>query len=150
MITDASGAKVGWDYQVGTFIGEFGGVRVGKFGGDVRTIVDLEARLGVSLSQDTKVCLMELYSDNPPKTERVFVSKLQFMDLFREDDLVKIYDAAKVSSAVQIELDRVTRAPNDEIELTDVRTMKGLQNMEAAGLIRAGDADRIKKGIPWQ
>jgi hypothetical protein len=49
---------------------------------------------------------------------------------------------------VQIQLDRVNRAPDDRIELTDPRVMTGLIQMEALGLLTAGDADRIQKGIP--
>lgn len=145
-----SGAEVSWDYSIGTFTGALGDVRVGLSSGDIVTVAALETALGVTLSASVGAALQEQMMAAPYLGNRRYVSKLQFMDLFRPVELEKIYDAAKVSSSVQIELDRVTRAPKDEIELTDPRTLAGLQKMEAAGLITLGDADRISKGIPWQ
>lgn len=147
---DPSGAEVFWDYQIGTFTGIHGPFKVGVYGGQILTVAALEAALGVDLSAATGAQLQEDMMARPFTGGKQHVSKLQFMDLFRPADLEKIYTAAKSVVAVQIELDRVNRAPHDQIELSDPRTMAGLQKMEASGLITAGDAERISKGTPWQ
>lgn len=149
-IQDPSGAVVWWDHQVGTFMGQLAGLKVGNSAGEILTVVTLEQALGVTLSAATGAQLQEAYIGSPSQAAKRFVSKLQFMDLFRPTDLERIYDAAKVSSAVQIELDRVDRAPEGRIELTDPRTLAGLIKMEQAHLLTAGDAVRIQKGIPWE
>jgi hypothetical protein len=147
-VSDPSGAEVWWDQQIGTFMGQLGDLKVGNYAGEILTVSALEQALGVSLSADTGAQLGTAASASPYTANKRYVSKLQFMDLFRPGDLIKIYDAAKLSSAVQIQLDRVNRAPDDRIELTDPRVMTGLIQMEALGLLTAGDADRIQKGIP--
>lgn len=147
---DPSGAEVFWDHQIGTFTGILGALRVGLYGGHLLTVAALETALGVSLSAASGAALQEQLLAAPYLAQKRFVSKLQFMDLFRPESLVNIYNAAKVSVEVQIELDRVNRAPNDQIELSDPRTFGGLQRMELGGLIPAGDALRISKGLPWQ
>lgn len=155
---DPSGAEVHWDYQIGTFTGQLGELRVGLFGGDILTVADLQARLGIQLSAETGADLQAAYLAAPFMGNKRFASKLQFMDLFRPADLTKIYKMARntdpaylaLSIAVQIELDRVDRAPNDQIELSDPRTLAGLGAMEQYGLITVGDAERISKGIKWQ
>jgi hypothetical protein len=150
MTDEPSGAEVAWDYQLGTFTGALGALRVGRFGGDIVTVGALEQRLGVALSAETGAALQQDYLAAPYLAARRYVSKLEFMDLFSPASLQAIYTAARVDVAVQIELDRVDRAADNRIELTSPRTRAGLQQMEAAHLIDAGDAERISKGIPWQ
>jgi hypothetical protein len=155
---DPSGAQVFWDYQIGTFTGILGQLTVGRAGGDILTVAKLETLLGVSLSADTGARLQEDMLAHPYAGNKRFVSKLQFMDLFKPSDLARIYamsrntnpDYAQLSIGVQIELDRVNRAPNDQIELSDARTLAGLQSMQTYGLItEPGGAERISKGIPY-
>jgi hypothetical protein len=146
---DQSGAEVFWDHQVGTFTGIYGAIKVGLAGGEILTVDALEAAIGVDLSASTGAALQEAMLAHPYLANKRFVSKLQFMDLFGPW-LINIYTAAKSSVAVAIELDRVNRAPHDQIELTDPRTIAGLQKMEDNGLIGPGDAQRISKGLPWQ
>jgi hypothetical protein len=145
-----TGAEVQWDYQIGTFTGALGNARVGLSSGEIVTVPALETALGVTLSASVSAALQEQMEAAPYMDNKRFVSKLQFMDLFRPADLVKIYDAAKTSSAMKIALDRVDRAPNDQVELTDQRTITQLNELEAGGFIQSGDADRISKGISWQ
>jgi hypothetical protein len=144
------GAEVFWDYQIGTFTGIRNGVKVGVSGGDILSVALLEQRLGVSLGASAGAQLQQDMLAHPYEGHKRYVSKLQFMDLFRPADLEKIYTVAKSSVAITIALDRVNRAPNDQIELTDTRTISQLTQMEAGGLISPGDADRITKGLPWQ
>lgn len=148
---DPSGAEVFWDYQLGTYTGILNGLKVGLFGGDITAVTVLEERLGIALSASTGAALQEQFSLEPYLANKLFVSKLQFMDLFLPSDLERIYTTAKTVVAVQIELDRVNRSSNDQIELTDPRTIAGLAKMEAMGLIQeVGGAARILRGESWQ
>jgi hypothetical protein len=156
---DPSGAQVFWDYQIGTFTGILGPFKVGMYGGEILTVEALEAALGIDLSAQTGAELQEAMLAHPYLAGRKFVTKLQFMDLFKPADLTRIYlmarntdpNYAALSVAVEIELDRVNRAPNDQIELSDPRTLAGLQAMATYGLIQeVGGPARIAKGLPWQ
>jgi hypothetical protein len=155
---DESGAEVFWDYQIGTFTGIHNSLKVGLAPGDILTVSELEQALSIDLSAQTGASLQEDLLAHPYMGNKKFVSKLQFMDLFKPDDLVRIYAMARntdqafaqLSIRVQIELDRVNRAPNDQIELSDPRTLAGLQSMQFYGLItEVGGALRISKGTPW-
>ncbi len=157
-MVDTSGAQVFWDYQIGTFTGILGALKVGLFGGDIVTVAALQAALGVSLSAETGAQLQQDMLAHPYTASKRFVSKLQFMDLFKPSDLGRIYAMSRntdpnytaLSVAVEIELDRVNRAPNDQIELSDPRTLTGLLAMQTYGLItEVGGADRISKGLPY-
>lgn len=147
---DPSGAVVFWDYQIGTFSGAYQDQNVGLYAGHITSVAALEAALGVTLSAETGAALQEDMLKAPFLGNRLYCTKLQFMDLFQPASLEAIYTAAKTYVAVQIELDRVNRAPNDRIELSDPRTLAGLLRMEATGLVPPGDALRISKGLPWQ
>jgi hypothetical protein len=158
MIDSTSGAEVFWDHQIGTFTGILGPLKVGLSGGDILTIGALQTALGVNLSAETGAELQQNMLAHPYLGSKKFVTKLQFMDLFKPADLARIYAMARnsdpaymqLSIGVQIELDRVNRAPNDQIELSDPRTLAGLQSMQTYGLIQeVGGALRISKGIPW-
>lgn len=150
MIMSQSGVKVAWDYQVGTFTGQLGDLRVGLFAGEILTVSDLETALGVVLTAQEGADLQEAYLAHPYTALQRPVSKLEFMDLFRPDDLIKIYTAAKSSVDVQIQLERMRNAPGDTIDLNDLRTLNNLQMLEAVGLLTKGDADRISKGVSWE
>ena len=69
------------------------------------------------------------------------ITKLEYMNLFTEAELVAIYTAAKTSVLVEIWLDKFKLV--SEVDLRDPTTAGGLQSMEAAGLIAAGRAAQI-------
>ncbi len=155
---DSSGAEVFWDHQVGTFTGIIGPFKVGLHAGAILSVAELEQALEVDLSAQTGAALQEAMLAIPYLSNKKFVTKLQFMDLFKPADLTRIYlmarntdpNYAALSVAVQIELDRVNRAPHDQIELSDPRTLAGLSSMAQYGLIQeVGGPARIAKGIPW-
>lgn len=148
-----TGAEVSWDWQLGTFTGVVPGQPTRR----AASIDELEAQLGSLLDADTRAYLAEMKVLYPHTSVKRTVTKLQFMALFRPDDLFKIYRTARggvginetLSITVQIALARVDRASNDTIDLDDPDTVKGLVDMETYQLIAAGDAERIKKGLPW-
>ncbi len=157
MIDPTSGAEVFWDHQVGTFTGILGQTKVGLFGGDILSVVALEVRLGVSLAGETGAILQEAMLANPYLGNKRYVSKLQFMDLFWGPDLTRVFKMARnadpayldLSVAVEMELFRVTNAPDGRIELSDPRTLGGLLKMAQYGLLQEpGAAARIAQGLP--
>ena len=72
---------------------------------------------------------------NPPPT------RLEFFDRFTDTEQVAIYDAAKLVTQVQIWLDKFKLA--SDIDVTDPRTIAGINALEAAGLLAAGRAAEI-------
>ena len=74
----------------------------------------------------------------PPVTT---LSKLEFFDRFTDTEQVAIYDAAKLVTQVQIWLDKFKLAL--DIDVTDPRTIAGIQALEAVGLLAAGRAAEI-------
>lgn len=72
------------------------------------------------------------------------ISKLAYMDRFADAELAAIYGAAKASLAVEIWLEKFNLA--EFIDLSDPRTLAGLQALEANGLIGAGRALEILHG----
>jgi hypothetical protein len=148
----SSGAEVSWDWQLGTFTGVVPG-HVYR----AATIEELETLLGATLSPEARAYLIDMKQGNPFVAPKRTVTKLQFMALFRPDDLDKIYLAALggepypplLTVRVRQALDRVDRAEGNMVDLMAPETAGGLTAMEGAGLITAGDAERIKKGLPW-
>lgn len=61
------------------------------------------------------------------------ISKLAYMERFSDTELAAIYGAAKVSMAVEVWLERFKLA--EFIDLSDPRTLAGLQALESNGLI---------------
>ncbi len=74
----------------------------------------------------------------PPHTP---LSKLEFMNRFTDAELATIYSAAKQSVAVEIWLEKFKLA--SEIDLSDQRTIDGINALEASGLLAAGRAAEI-------
>lgn len=72
------------------------------------------------------------------------ISKLAYMERFTDDELTAIYGAAKVSMAVAVWLEKFKLA--EFIDLSDPRTLAGLQALESNGLIGPGRALEIQNG----
>lgn len=72
------------------------------------------------------------------------ISKLSYMGRFTDAELASVYGAAKVSLAVEVWLERFKLS--EFIDLSDPRTLAGLQALEANGLIGAGRALEILHG----
>lgn len=72
---------------------------------------------------------------------RTKLTKLEYMDRFTDAELAGIYAAAKQSVQVEIWLERFKLAT--EVDLSDPRTISGIQALEAAGLIAAGRSIEI-------
>ena len=72
------------------------------------------------------------------------VSKLAYMGRFTDAELATIYGAAKVSLDVEVWLEKFKLS--EFIDLSDPRTLAGLQALEANGLIGAGRAMEILHG----
>lgn len=73
-----------------------------------------------------------------PKTT---LTKLEYMDRFTDAELAAIYAAAKTSVEVEIWLGRFKLA--SKVNLTDERTIAGVNALETAGLIATGRAAEI-------
>lgn len=73
-----------------------------------------------------------------PKTT---LTKLEYMNRFTDTELTGIYTAAK--SVVEIEIWLEKFKVTTEVDLTDPRTVSGVQALEDAGLIAAGRAQEI-------
>ena len=72
------------------------------------------------------------------------ISKLAYMERFSDAELGAIHSAAKVSSAVEVWLEKFKLA--EFIDLADPRTLAGLQALESNGLIGAGRAMEVLHG----
>lgn len=85
--------------------------------------------------------------DAPPTLPPRKVSKLEFMNLLTDEELVGIYAAAKVSPAVEVWLAKfhATSVEPDgtSIDKDDPRTIAGLEALEAVGLISTGRAAEV-------
>jgi hypothetical protein len=82
-----------------------------------------------------------------PNRPRRKLSKLEFINLFTDEEYEDILAAAKTSVQVEAWVDkfRMTSVDPDggSIDLADPRTISGIQALEAAGLIGAGRAAEI-------
>ena len=83
--------------------------------------------------------IRELMRD--PLPVKVLPTKLEFFDRFTDAEQVAIYDAAKTVTAIQVWLDKFKLA--SDIDVTDPRTIAGINALEAAGLLAAGRAAEI-------
>lgn len=72
------------------------------------------------------------------------ISKLAYMDRFTDAELAGIYAASHVSPAVEVWLEKFKLA--EFIDLSDPRTLAGLQALEANDLIGTGRALEILHG----
>lgn len=75
------------------------------------------------------------------------LSRLDFMNRFTETELATIYSLAKTNVGIEIWLARFNAATPEPdgtcIDLADIRTMYGIQALEAAGIIGIGRATEI-------
>ncbi len=77
----------------------------------------------------------------PQEPEQITqISRLEFMDRF-DKDLAGVFAAAKANPDVEVWVEKVKAASS--IDLTDPRTVSGVQALETAGLIAVGRADEI-------
>ena len=79
--------------------------------------------------------------DRTPVPVQPLPTKLEFFDRFTDAEQIAIYDAAKTVTAIQVWLDKFKLA--SDIDVTDPRTIAGIQALEAAGLLAAGRAAEI-------
>lgn len=73
--------------------------------------------------------------DEPMPSQPVLLTRLQFMDLFTQEELVTLYTAAKTEVALEVFLDqfRVT----EQIALNDPKVIAGLQALVDLGIVSA-------------
>ena len=84
----------------------------------------------------------EVPEDAPaPEPAKTTLTKLEYMDRFTDTELSGIYAAAKQSVQVEVWLERFKLA--ESIDLTDVRTIAGVNALEQAGLLAEGRAAEI-------
>lgn len=69
------------------------------------------------------------------------LTKLEYMNRFTDAELAAIYTAAKAVVEIEIWLEKFKATT--EIDLSDPRTVSGVQALEGAGLIAAGRAQEI-------
>ena len=74
----------------------------------------------------------------PSPTPKTQFTHQEMYDRFTGAELAAIYTAAETVVAVAIWLDRFRTAPY--IDVTDPRTITGLQSLETAGLVETGRA----------
>lgn len=79
----------------------------------------------------------------PVITERK-ISKLEYMELFTDNEMVSIFAAAKTSPLVEIWLEKFRLS--EFIDLADPRNVDGLQALESAGILGQGRAAEILNG----
>ena len=79
----------------------------------------------------------------PVITERK-ISKLDYMELFTDNEMVAIFTAAKASPLVEIWLEKFRLS--EFIDLADPRNADGLYALESAGILGQGRALEILNG----
>lgn len=85
--------------------------------------------------------IFELPADKSPQSAPRTLTHLQYMSLFKPEELRAIYTAAKSIVDVEIWLDKFKMA--GDISKDDPDTLTGLLAMEAVGLITKGRAVEI-------
>lgn len=73
--------------------------------------------------------------------EAAKLTKLQFMSLFKDEELVALYTAAKQSVQVEVWLEKLKLS--EMVDLMDPRTIAGVNSLAAAGLLTAERAAQI-------
>ncbi len=73
------------------------------------------------------------------------LSRLEFMDLFTEEELAGIYTAAKSNALIEVWLDKLK--VTDAVDLGNARVQKNIDALVAAQLISPERAEQIKAGI---
>lgn len=87
-------------------------------------------------------CIVELPDPAAPDPARI-LTHIQYMNRFTDAELEGLYGAAQTVVAMQVWLKKFELA--DDIDLDDPLTIKGLNDMEAAGMIGPGRAAEILK-----
>ena len=85
---------------------------------------------------------LEALSSNNQPSKRV-LTHLEYMTLFKQEELISIYTLAKTSADVEIWLDKFKLA--SDISKDDPETIKGLLSLEAVGIISKGRTLEILK-----
>lgn len=83
----------------------------------------------------------KLYIPEESPAPSVPLTKLAFIDRFTDAELLAIREAAKTAPEVELWLWRFERA--EDISLSDLRTIAGVQGLESAGLLAEGRAAEI-------
>ena len=76
--------------------------------------------------------------------EPVILTRLEYANRFSDAELEGIYGASKAVPALEVWLEKFRMAEN--IDLSDPRTLAGLQALEAGGLLAPGRAKEITDG----
>lgn len=80
-------------------------------------------------------------------TLQQYCTILEFRSKFTTTEKVAIYTAADSNVLIKIWLDDLNAVQNNVVDLSDARTIEGVQGLEAAGLIGTGRAAEI---LQWQ
>ena len=81
------------------------------------------------------------FTTAPALASQDTLSKIDFMGLFTDAELVVIYTAAKTSVPIEVWIKKLEAAT--EITLSNPATVSGINALESAGLIGAGRAQEI-------
>jgi hypothetical protein len=76
---------------------------------------------------------LQTFNDLP---EQIFYSKLDFMNRFTDSELVNLYNASKASTEITVWLDKFKMS--EYVNITDGRTIHGIEMLEVAGLLAPG------------
>lgn len=89
---------------------------------------------------------LKFVTEGPVQPKRR-LTKLEYMNRFTDLELAAIYTAAKSIVAVEVWLAKFNATTPDPdgtaVDLSDPRTIAGVQALEAAGLLEAGRAAEI-------
>jgi len=96
----------------------------------IEVIAGVEYKNGVAINAPAP-------APTPPKV----ITKLAFMNLFTDAELVTIYTAAKSSVAIEVWIKKLEAAK--DVTLSNQATIDGVKALEASALIGAGRAAEI-------
>ena len=85
---------------------------------------------------NTSTLMMNEYAATSSK-----LTKLEYMNRFTDAELATIYTVAKTNVQVEVWLEKFKAS--SEVDVTDPRTVAGVQALEAVGLIQIGRAAEI-------
>ena len=109
------------------------------------SFTQVEGVLGIFVEADVNSMFADEMRARAEKAlEASRMTRLEFMSLFTEAELIAIYGAAKLSPAIEVWLDKLKLA--DSVALGDARVQSGLNGLVEAGLLTATRVDQIKKG----
>ena len=94
------------------------------------TVAGIDYKNGVALNAPT-----------PPVAPPKIITKLAFMHLFTDAELVAIYTAAKSSVAIEVWIKKLEAST--DVTLSNQATIDGVNALEAAALIGVGRAAQI-------